>query len=254
MNWRDRKAELRETFQEAGYVVIPQFLKSKEVQEVRQNLNRFIHEVAPTLPREEVYYEDRGDHSTIKQIPRLQVHDEYFHQWHDQGRCRDLAEVLLDGPVLPWTMQYFNKPPGIGEPTPAHQDGYYFKLTPCEGVTMWLALEDVDEENGCIRYIQGSNRRGMRPHGSTDTLGFSQGITDYCDTDTANEVVLPAGPGDLIVHHALTIHRADGNRSAKRTRQALGFIYFAEHAKEDVEAQQAYQDRLAQERIKAGKL
>jgi ectoine hydroxylase-related dioxygenase (phytanoyl-CoA dioxygenase family) len=50
-------------------------------------------------------------------------------------------------------MQYFNKPPSVGQPTPPHQDGYYFMLDPCEAVTMWFALDEVDEENGRMRYV-----------------------------------------------------------------------------------------------------
>ena len=43
-------------------------------------------------------------------------------------------------------LQYFNKSPGANKPTPPHQDGYYFMITPCEAVTMWLALDEVDDE------------------------------------------------------------------------------------------------------------
>ena len=99
---------------------------------------------------------------------------------------RELAELLLDGPVVPKDLQYFNKPPGIGKPTPAHQDGYYFMLDPCEALTIWVALDHVDDENGCVRYVTGSHKRGMRPHCRTQTLGFSQGITDYGELDTTN--------------------------------------------------------------------
>ena len=63
---------------------------------------------------------------------------------------------------------------------------------------MWLALDEVDEENGCVRYVRGSNHLNIRPHGRTGTLGFSQGITDYgTDNDLANEVALAAMPGDM---------------------------------------------------------
>jgi phytanoyl-CoA hydroxylase len=144
-------------------------------------------------------------------------------------------------------MQYFNKPPRIGQPTPAHQDGYYFMLEPNEAVTMWLALEPVDEENGCVRYVRGSHKHGLRPHGRTQVLGFSQGMTDFGTADDLrNEVFFPCQPGDLLVHHALTIHRADGNPSEHRTRKALGFIYYARHAQEDVVKKQAYQESLKQ--------
>ena len=152
-------------------------------------------------------------------------------------------------------MQYFNKPPRIGKPTPPHQDGYYFMLEPCEAATMWLALDEVDEENGCVRYVRGSNHLGMRPHGRTQTLGFSQGVIDYGrDEDLANEIAFPASPGDLLVHQAMTIHRADGNTSDTRTRRALGFIYYSERAREDRAAHAAYQKRLAEEMKQAGKI
>ena len=75
---------------------------------------------------------------------------------------------------------------------------------------MWMALETVDEENGCVRYVKGSHKLGMREHGRTQTLGFSQGITDFgTDEDLLHEVYFPTQAGDLLVHHSLTIHRAD---------------------------------------------
>jgi phytanoyl-CoA hydroxylase len=152
-------------------------------------------------------------------------------------------------------LQYFNKPPGVGQPTPAHQDGYYFKLDPPEALTMWLALDDVDEENGCVRYVRASHRRGMRPHARTNVLGFSQGITDYGTVDDmAGEIAFPAKPGDLLAHHALTIHRADGNRSATRSRRSLGFIYYAARAREDQVVVDAYQAQLRSELTAAGKI
>jgi len=107
-----------------------------------------------------------------------------------------------------------------------------------------MALENADEENGCVRYIRGSHLKGARPHGKTQTLGFSQGITDYSEKDFASEIPFPAKPGDLLIHHAMTIHRADGNKTNSRTRKALGFIYFGESAKEDTEAKKAYQQKL----------
>ena len=43
--------------------------------------------------------------------------------------------------------------------------------------------------------------------------------------DLAAEEAMPAAPGNLLAHHALTIHRAGGNLSATRSRRALGFIF-----------------------------
>ena len=41
-------------------------------------------------------------------------------------------------------------------------------------------LEDVDDENGCIHYVKGSHKyEGYRPHGKSEILGFSKGVTDF---------------------------------------------------------------------------
>jgi len=247
-------AEYRQQFDELGYVRIPGFINAAEVATIHEHLQRVIAEVVPTMPVADVFYEDKADKTSLKQLIRLYQQDDFFAQLYFKSRFFALAEFLLGRLVVGRNMQYFNKPPGIGQPTPPHQDGYYAKLSPIEGMTMWLALEDVDEENGCVRYINGSHRRGVRPHGKTGTLGFSQGITDYSDEDRAAEVCMIAQPGDLLVHDALTIHRADGNQSATRSRRALGFIYYSARAREDEAAVRKYQEELTKEMLAAGKL
>tara|TARA_R110002111_G_scaffold236505_1_gene297780 strand:+ start:87 stop:872 length:786 start_codon:yes stop_codon:yes gene_type:complete len=247
-------AEYRQQYDELGYVRIPSFINTEEVALIHENLERLIKDVVPSLPDVDVFYEDKADKNSIKQIIRLYQHADFFEQLYLRSRFFNLSEFLLGRLVSGRNMQYFNKPPGIGKPTPPHQDGYYSKMTPLEGMTMWLALEDVDEENGCVRYINGSHKRGLRDHGATGTLGFSQGISDYSDEDRAAEVCMIAKPGDLMVHNALTIHRADGNQSATRTRKALGFIYYSARAREDEEAANAYREKLTRDMRNTGKI
>lgn len=246
---KDKKV-IKEEFQKNGYVFLPGFLKVDEVENIRKNFNRVIEDVVPTMPPNNVFYEDKEDPSTLKQLIDLNIHDSFFKDILVNSRFKDLAEFLLEDKVIGKNLEYFNKPPLIGKPTPPHQDGYYFMLNPAVAVTMWMALEPADDENGCVKYVKGSHLKGMRQHGRTQTLGFSQGIIDFgTDEDIANEVSFPAKPGDLLVHHSLTIHRAGGNTSDIRSRKALGLIYFGESAKEDVEAKIAYQKKLHEERF-----
>jgi phytanoyl-CoA hydroxylase len=246
-------SDLRTQFQQDGYVFIPGFLNPSELTELYSELKRFIHTVVPKMPPEEVYYEDKQRPDTLKQLQRMNEQDAYFAKLFLGGKLERLAETLLADRVVGKNLQYFNKPPGVGQPTPPHQDGYYFKLKPPEALTMWLALDAVDAENGCVRYVRGSHTRGMRPHAKTGVLGFSQGITDYGRPEDA-EIMFPAQPGDLLAHHALTIHRADGNRSATRTRRSLGFIYYAASAMEDRATINEYQQQLNKEWTAAGKI
>lgn len=236
------------SFNRDGYIFIPGFLTKTEVDQINNRMTTYIKDVVPSMPPEHVFYEDKTDAGTLKQLQDMNVYDPFFSSMLVGSRFQKVAELLLNEKVTGQTIEYFNKPPRIGKATPPHQDGYYFMLKPSNAVTMWMALEEADDENGCVRYIKGSHLKGMRPHGRTQTLGFSQGIVDYDQEDIASEISFPARPGDLLVHHSLTIHTAGANKSNARSRKALGFIYFADSAKVDTAALDAYREKLNAEK------
>lgn len=238
--------KLREDFLNDGYVFLPGFLSKDEIQQINTRLEGFIRNAVPAMPANHVFYENKSNAATLKQLQDMQLYDPFFTAFLYKSRFEEVAGILLGESVTGKTIEYFNKPPAIGKPTPPHQDAHYFMIKPPQALTMWLALEDVDEETGCLRYIKGSHLRGMRPHTRTQTLGFSQGITDYGEQDFSNETALPANPGDLFIHHSMTIHRADANTSGTRSRKALGFIYYGESAQEDLEAKSVYKKILAE--------
>jgi len=239
-------SDLKTNFERDGYVALRPLMSVDEVANLNTEIHRFIRDVAPDMPREQVYYEDKDDPSTLKQLQKMFEYDPFFEDLMLNGPVRKVAETVLGEPVSPINMQFFNKPPGLGKPTPPHQDGYYFHLEPCNAVTGWLALEDVDEENGCIHYVRGSHKpKDFRNHGQTGVLGFSQGMTDFgTQADRDNTVAFPGRAGTFLMHHAKTIHWAGPNVSPTRSRKALGFIYYGMSAKLDLDAQTRYQATL----------
>lgn len=248
MNWTENRELIKCAFDRAGYVCIPQFFSPDEVEDLRREIERYVADVVPYAPAGDVYYEVPGQPDTIKQLVRMNRHDAYFAQLIRDNRFVKLAELLLDSPVIDKNMQWFNKPVGNSRATPPHQDGYYFMLEPNSALTMWLALDEVTEENGCVRYLPGSHLCGLRAHERTDTPGFSQAISDYDNEEQNREQAMPARPGDLLIHHSLTIHRAEANTSA-RHRRALGIIYYSAQAVEDTAGVQAYARTLKAEAV-----
>ncbi|MCB1122490.1 MAG: phytanoyl-CoA dioxygenase family protein [Verrucomicrobiae bacterium] len=245
----------KQSFDEDGFVVIRGFLDAEEVKEMKANIDRYVRDIIPVLESTEVFYEDKHRPETLKQLPRMHAHDAFFDRKVSQGKFKQLAEWLLGEGVAAKGVQYFNKPPRMGQPTPPHQDGFYWKVTPCEGVTMWLALEKVDKENGCLHYSRGSHRKGIREHGRTNTLGFSQGIVDFPnDDDRDGDRAVFAEAGDLLVHHAMTVHWASGNDSLNRSRKSLGIVYHAPGVVVDTVRRDAYQKVLHQDLQEAGKI
>ncbi len=232
---------LKQDFDNDGFVAIRSFLPPSRLEELRAELDRYIREVVPGLPDADAFYDDKNRRETLKQMQRIEMHDAFFERYLHDPLWTETAATLLGEPVLrPTGFEWFNKPPGTNHATPPHQDNFYFCLTPPQVLTMWLALDDVDEDNGCLRYLKGSHKRGLRPHSRTATLGFSQGISDYSEQDRNAEVPVPARPGDVLIHLGNTIHRADSNRSLLRHRRSFGIVIQAKSCVRDESAFDKY--------------
>lgn len=235
---------LKAEFDRDGFVVLRGFFSVDQAAEIRRQIDRYIRDVVPHLPPGDAMYEDKGRPDTLKQMPHIATNDDHFRAMLHESKATELAEFLLGGPIEGRELEWFDKVPGHSRETPPHQDGYYFMIEPQEALTMWIALDEVDEENGCLRYVRGSNLRGLRPHVGSEIVGFSQGIPDYGSADLRDEVAVAAHFGDTLVHHSLTIHSAHANRSPVRHRRSLGMIYYSTRAKQDIMRLREYQRHL----------
>ena len=242
---------MRTEFEREGYLVIRNFLSEPELGELTGELDRYISEVVPSLSSEDAFYQDPDRPETLKQLPRM-ARDPFFDDYRHRSQWNELAGTLLAESFSAKEPQWFNKPPGAEHPTPPHQDNFYFCLKPSNVFTAWLALDHVDDENGCLRFVPGSHLQGLRPHGKTSVLGFSQAITDYGDADFDAEVKIHANPGDLVVHHGETIHRADSNRSTDRHRRAFALVFEGANCREDPVARQRYFEAVASQHEELG--
>lgn len=226
-----------------GFIVVRSFLSDTELSELRQELDRYISDVVPSLPETAAFFHDQTQPQSLKQLQHMGC-DPFFEACRSHPEWSALAHELIGEECHAQEPEWFNKPPQTDHITPPHQDNYYFCLGPPNVATLWLALDPVDSENGCLTYVAGSHRLGIRPHGATQVLGFSQGITDYGDDDRTREVAIDLNPGDLIAHHGETIHRADANRSKDRQRRAFAMVFRGVSCQRDNDAYARYEQAL----------
>ena len=241
----------KQHYDQHGFVIVRQLLEQPEFTELQEHLNRYIRDIVPTLPDADAFYEDRSRPETLKQLQRMGC-DPYFRRYVRHPRWMALAEALVGETVNADQPEWFNKPPGTNHVTPPHQDNYYFCLAPSNVVTIWLAMDSVDAENGCLRYVDGSHRNGFRKHAKSRILGFSQGITDYTPDDFTHEVAVPLQPGDAVAHHGMTIHRADANMSATRHRRSFAMVFRGVSCQRDDAAFAKYQAAAKQQHVEMG--
>ena len=124
------------------------------------------------------------------------------------------------------------KEPGTAEETAFHQDLGYFHLTGESICTVWAPLDDVDSETGSVVYLRSShkNKKVFKPNWFVTNEPLPDTKGKYLpnieiDDKKLDLLRFDTKPGDLVVHHALTLHGAGANSSANRQRRAVSVRY-----------------------------
>jgi ectoine hydroxylase-related dioxygenase (phytanoyl-CoA dioxygenase family) len=134
------------------------------------------------------------------------------------------------------------KEPGALERTAWHQDLSYFHVEGEQLCTTWCPLDPVGEESGAVRYARGSHRWDAvyRPNLFVTDMPIpgteGEQVPDVDALPDADVVTFTTGPGDVVVHHARTLHAAGGNRSASTRRRAISVRYCGDDARVRVRA------------------
>ena len=230
-------------FEKLGYVIFDHFLTDTAIQELLGHATRIVGETADCIP----------DADRQMWLNPHQLGEQWFWDFVNEPKLLDMIERQIGPNILFWSGGGVSKPPHTGMEIKWHQDAPYWNVSGNHAGGVWIALDDVDEENGCIRFVRGSHRRGMRPHQLSNVMGFSQGINDYGDNDRALEVPILLEPGDVTAHHSMTIHRADPNHS-ERPRRALGFVFYAARAEKDLQQSEEQRREVYQTWKREGKV
>jgi ectoine hydroxylase-related dioxygenase (phytanoyl-CoA dioxygenase family) len=139
----------------------------------------------------------------------------------------EVAQLTGANELRIWHDQVQYKPAGCGGVNMWHQDNPYWPIIdPPTQVTAWVALDDVDEGNGCMSMIPGSHLWG-------DQIEFLHTLKDFesmpkvFEGRTLEVVLCPVRKGEVHYHHCLAWHGSHANKS-DRPRRAIAFHYMTE--------------------------
>mmetsp|Transcript_2873 Transcript_2873/g.9927 ORF Transcript_2873/g.9927 Transcript_2873/m.9927 type:complete len:468 (-) Transcript_2873:89-1492(-) len=128
--------------------------------------------------------------------------------------------------------QVWAKPPGAA-PLTFHRDSAYFDFVPSDVITVWLALDDMDDDVGPLQYVPGSHRWEDGRVGSAqqffdkDRFALLHSAARREGLDPSAElglVTVGVRMGGCGIHNGRLWHGSDRNASA-RPRRGLG-IHF----------------------------
>ncbi len=167
--------------------------------------------------------------------------------FQDYCLTSDIGARVAEVAGSPWTSliydQIFAKEPGTKTQTGWHTDQPYW---PVAGpiMTMWIALDPVDPDNGALEFVRGSHAWGAkyRPF-RTDQLGA---FSHYLETDNPAYIDMPdfeadrakydifhfpdMAPGDALAFDGMMVHSAMGNRTSTHRRRGYAIRFAVEGA------------------------
>jgi non-heme Fe2+,alpha-ketoglutarate-dependent halogenase len=134
-----------------------------------------------------------------------------------EPRIVALVQDILGEDVIGWGSHFFCKMPHDGKSVAWHQDASYWPLTPSKAVTVWLAIDDADVENACMKFVAGSQSVGhltYRPSADDEGNVLNQTIEN---AEQYGEVVCDELlAGQVSLHSDLLLHGSEANDSDRR--------------------------------------
>lgn len=144
-----------------------------------------------------------------------------------------LTAQLLESTTLNfWEDTTFVKAPLTPQRTTFHQDYGYFQISGSKCCIVWIPLDPVTEETGSMEYIRGSHhwQEAYAPNVLISQSSHPLSPFDRLPDIEANRsdydiISFDVEPGDVIIHHVMTVHGSRGNMSKNQVRRAVSLRY-----------------------------
>ena len=130
-------------------------------------------------------------------------------------RILDHVEDIIGPNIICWASAILSKRPHDPKEVPWHQDASFWKLSPARTVTVWLAIDDADEDNSAMRFLPRSHDMGkIEETDMGEGSVFHKGIvpTDAMGAPFTNALKA----GQMSMHADMLVHGSLANRSDRR--------------------------------------
>ena len=151
-------------------------------------------------------------------------------------RVLDVVEGVLGPDLLLWAAELFIKEPLTTQVVGMHQDLTYWGMgETSDQLTAWIALSPATVESGCMDFVKASHMNPILPHNDTfsDNNLLSRGQEVAVDVAEEDKTHIELQPGQMSLHHGLTIHGSGPNVSDDR-RIGLAIRYLNPNAQQKV--------------------
>jgi len=202
---RTSVAALRvEEFERQGFTIFRNVVPPELITEARHHIE-WLTRKYPDFPQEHLHHPLMRD-------------DAFWIRLISDQRLLDIVHLFLGTDIACFTSHYICKPPNTGQSVLWHQDGSYWKLDSVkDAITLWLAVDESSEENGCLKMVNGTHALPLQPlilRNDTPNMLYSSISEEIFQNSESTSLIL--NPGDVSVHNPFIVHGSGPNTSPKR--------------------------------------
>ena len=206
----------RQHYERDGFCVAPPLISADLIKQVPEHMDavltgQFETGIAPMWTPKE-------NETRVRVIDQAHVADHTLYQLVSDAAIGDFAAAITGArKIQVWAVSLIYKPVGgdkrggIGW----HQDLQYWQTMwepESELLTAWVAVSDVTEASGPLRFVPGSHRWGLLHQGDFGTPDHAP-VTPP-EGAVWQEVPALLSPGAVSFHHSLTYHGSGTNVSS----------------------------------------
>ena len=209
--------EARDVLKEQGYLLIDRVAEDREVSRIREICETLFETRAGFNEGKQFDMVGTDDEATAPKLPQIEYPSDLVPELFNTqfyATAYSLAKHLL-GPEARFTFDHFIKKPALdGAATPWHQDeAFRDPAYDYSEITVWMPLQAVDQRNGCMEFIPGSNRGEVLPHRPLNDDVRVHALNCYEGFDPTTRVSCRLPAGGCSIHMGRTVHGAGPNYS-----------------------------------------
>lgn len=215
-------------FKSQGYLRGSKVLDDDQVERLRHEVERVIAERERTDVRQPVLCHNftHDEANPVWQIVNIWEASEPFKELISHPTiCEEMAQLTGADALRIWHDQIQYKPAARGGVNMWHQDAPLWPIiAPMTEVTAWVALDDVDVDNGCMSMVPGSHLWGDHMDHLRTWKDFERDVPASFEGHAVSVRRCPVRKGEVHFHHALTWHGSHANTSG-RPRRAIALHF-----------------------------
>ncbi len=215
-------------FRTNGYLRGNTVLSDEQVEELRSEVERVIEQRDRTDVKQPVLLHNftKDESAPLWQIVNIwEASEAYAKLIRNQTICEEMAQLTESDTLRIWHDQIQYKPAAKGGVNMWHQDAPLWPIIlPMTEVSAWVALDDVDVDNGCMSMVPGSHLWGDHMDMMREWKDFEKDVPTEFQGHPVTVKKCPVKKGEVHYHHALTWHGSHANTSG-RPRRAIALHF-----------------------------